>query len=236
MRIDKNHWLLTNPIAHRGLWNEKMPENTILAYENAIKHGFPIEIDLQKSCDGEIFVYHDDDLLRLANVNAKICHKNKDYIKSLNILDTNEKIPTLTEVLETVNGRVPLLIEIKNQPDKNIVKDTLKALKDYNGEYAIQSFNPLYLLQLKKLDKSVLRGVLGTKSNEPKGAIKKFIVNKMPLNFLIKPDFISYRINDLPIKTKKVPIISWTITDSLTKEKAERLSKNFIFENFIPKK
>ena len=70
MRLNSSSWLLTRPIAHRGLWNDEIPENSLLAYENAIKHGYPIEIDVHKSKDGVLFVFHDDNLKRLTGDDA----------------------------------------------------------------------------------------------------------------------------------------------------------------------
>ncbi|MBQ7340378.1 MAG: hypothetical protein IJW43_05960 [Clostridia bacterium] len=234
MKLNNSHWLLSRPIAHRGLWNENIPENTLLAYQNAIENGFPIEIDLHRSLDGEIFVFHDDDLSRLTGVKGKIYEKTKSEIKSLTINGTKEKIPTLSETLEFVNGRVPLLIEIKLQPNSKIVLDVVKILKMYKGEFAVQSFNPAYIIKIKKLAPEFTRGVLASKAKF-KNKLHGFIVNKMPLNFIAKPHFISFRHTDLPIK-RKPPIICWTITSTKQWKACSPYAKNIIFENFIPKK
>ena len=236
MRLNSSHWLLATPIAHRGLWNEEIPENSLLAYKNAIESGYPIEIDVHKSKDGVLFVFHDDNLLRMTGVDALLHEKTSTEIKALNLLSTEEKIPTLSEVLETVSGKVPLLIEIKNQPDSTVVDDTIALLREYKGEFAIQSFNPTYIIKTKKLAPEFIRGILGGgKADGSK--FKTFIIKKMPLNFLAKPDFISFNHTDLPLKKKvKVPTICWTITSAEQQERAKLYAKNIIFENFIPKK
>ncbi len=235
MKINSSHWLLNIPIAHRGLWNDKIPENSLLAYKNAIDNGYPIEIDVHKSKDGVLFVFHDDNLLRMTGVDSLLHEKTSSEIKALNLNGTEERIPTLKEVLECVDGKVPLLIEIKNQPDSTVVDDTINLLRNYKGDFAIQSFNPLYIIKTKKLAPEYIRGILGGKVSGSK--FKRFIVKKMPLNFLAKPDFISYRHSSLPIKKKvKVPIICWTVTNSEQEERAKAYAKNIIFENFIPRK
>ncbi len=237
MRLDSSHWLLNKPIAHRGLWNEEIPENSLLAYENAIRHGFPIEIDVHKSKDGVLFVFHDDNLKRMTGDDALLHQRTSAEIKSLFLLGTEQKIPTLKEVLECVDGKVPLLIEIKNQPDASVVDDTIAMLKEYNGEFAIQSFNPTYIIKCKRLAPHFIRGVLGTGSEGNLSAFKRFIVKNLSLNFIAKPDFISYDYRNLPLKKKtRLPIICWTITSSEDEKWARKYALNVIFEKFIPQK
>ena len=233
MKLNNSHWLLSRPIAHRGLWNDNFVENSLSAYQNAIDNGFPIEIDLHRSLDGEIFVFHDDDLARLTGVEGKIFEKTAKEIKSLSLNGSKEKIPTLSETLKLVKGKVPLLIEIKLQPTNKIVFDVVKILRDYKGEFAIQSFNPAYIIKVKKLAPDFTRGILSSKAKF-KNKFRGFVVNKMPLNFIAKPHFISYRHCDLPIKTRR-PVISWTITSTADWEKIKPYSSNIVFEKFIPK-
>lgn len=234
MRINNLHWLLSSPIAHRGLWTDEIVENSITAFNNAIKEGYPIEIDVHLSSDGEIFVFHDHDLERLTGKKGKIYQLDSEKIKSLSIVGSKEKIPTLDEVLSLIDGKVPILIEIKQQENKVIVDKVVEKLANYSGQVAIQSFNPLYIIRLKKIAPNIIRGILGTKL-DTKNAIRNFVLKNMPLNFLAKPDFISYRFTDLPIKTK-VPVIGWTLTNQSDYDSIKNKVSNIIFENFIPKK
>ncbi len=237
MRLNSSHWLLTRPIAHRGLWNEEIPENSLCAYGNAIEHNYPIEIDVHKSLDGVLFVFHDDNLKRLTGVDALLHQKTSTEIKSLYLNGTKEKIPTLNEVLDLVDGKVPLLIEIKNQPDKTVVDDTVALLKNYKGDFAIQSFNPIYIIRVKKLAPRFIRGVLGTATVKNVSAFSRYVIKNLSLNFLAKPDFISYNFKNLPLRKKiKLPLICWTVTNQEQEEKAREHALNVIFENFIPKK
>lgn len=234
MRIDKNHWLFNKPIAHRGLWGNNVIENSLSAYQKAIDNGYPIEIDLFSTLDGEIVSFHDINLNRMTGVNEFIYKKTLKQLKELSLLDSEEKIPTLHEVLSLVNGKVPLLIELKNQPHKTFIEKIVNILKKYKGAFAIQSFNPLYLLKVKKRAPEFLRGVLASNIPDTNKTIEKFIVKRMPLNFLVKPDFISYDYKGLPLKGNKLPVISWTVTDNLTHNKIKPYCENIIFENFIP--
>lgn len=239
MRIPKDSWLFNTPIAHRGLWNEQIPENTMPAFENAINHGFAIEIDVYITTDDEIVVIHDDELSRLTGVSGKPNEKSLAELKSLRILGTDNQIPTLKELLKVVDGKVPLLIEIKPTQRMEVVDKTVEILKDYTGDFAIQSFNPKKLLRVKKLAPEFIRGVLGMPQLFPMKKFDLFIVKKMPLNFLIKPDFISYYHGAYPLKkckTKNKLLLAWTITNEQIAEQALQFADNIIFENFIPKK
>ena len=239
MRIDKNHWLLNRPIAHRGLWGGQVIENSLPAYQNAIDNNFPIEIDLYSSNDGEIFCFHDFNLARMTGENSLIYQNSCKQLKKLRLQNSNHQIPTFEEVLSLVNGKVPLLIEIKNQPEKSVIEKIVERLRSYNGEFAIQSFNPLYIKQVKKLAPEFIRGILGTNEYEKEeSAFNNFIIKKMPLNFLIKPDFISYNYKGLPLKKRKIKgktVLAWTVTSSEIAHTVNDFCDNIIFENFIPK-
>ena len=240
MRFDNNFWLFTKPIAHRGLWSNEIVENSLSAYQNAVNHGYPIEIDLYSSADGVIFSFHDDNLKRMTGEDGYIYQKSASELLALSLNGTNEKIPTFEQVLNLVNGKVPLLIELKKQPDKTYVDKVIKRLKSYKGEFAIQSFNPPYIKRVKKLAPEFCRGILATKTHgKHLPFVQRHIVKNMSLNFLIKPDFISYSFEDLPLKkckTKNIPLITWTITNQADYHKIKPFAKNIIFEKFIPQK
>ena len=236
MRISKNHWLNTVFIAHRGLWDNDTPENSIIAYKKAIDNGYAIEIDLYETTDKEIVCFHDKNLKRLTGLDKNVFDLSLSKLKELSI-GKGQKIPTLKEVLTLCENKTPLLIELKNQPSKTFVNSVINILKDYKGEFAVQSFNPLYIKKIKKLAPEFLRGILSSKVPDTKSKLERFIVKRMPLNFLAKPDFISYEHIGLPLKKNKgLPVISWTITSQSEYEKAKPFVNNIIFENFIPKK
>lgn len=238
-RINDNHWLINKPIAHRGLWGENIKENSLSAYKNATEHGYPIEIDVYLSADGVIMSFHDENLKRMTGAEGKIYQKSYDELRKLRLLNSNEVIPTLEEVLKIAKGKSPLLIEIKDQPNKLIVDKLVERLKTYDGEFAIQSFNPFYVNRVKKLAPSFIRGILATELDSGKSAITKYVLKHMSFNFLIKPDFISYSYTGLPIKKRKIKnkrVITWTITSSEIEQKVKPYAQNIIFEHFIPDK
>ncbi len=242
MALDKNSWLINKPIAHRGLWGENIVENSISSYLNAKNFGYPIEIDVFCSSDGVLYSFHDEDLERMTGVKGKIYQTPSSVLDRLMLNGTNEHIPKLTDVLSSVNGKIPLLIEIKNQPDALIVDRVLDALNGYKGEFALQSFNPVYIKQIKKKAPYILRGLLYTTDKDSlktQNALVRFIIKKMLFNPIIKPHFLAIRVEDLELtkrKKKRYPIITWTVKNKEQLEKIKPFLDNIIFEGFVPDK
>lgn len=234
MRLNNNHWLLCRPIAHRGLWGEGVIENSLTAYKLASKKGYPIEVDLFLTTDKKLVCFHDDNLKRMTGVDKPIYDCSYEELLSLNLNGSEEKIPSFDQLKEIACGKSPLLIEIKDQPRKEIVDILIESLKDYKGEFAIQSFNPSYINKVRKKAPEFIRGILGTNvCPKEKNFFIRYILKHLSLNKLIKPDFVSYIHSGLPIKSK-LPVIAWTVTDKKTVKNLSSVCTNYIFENFIP--
>lgn len=200
-RCDMSDFTKT-PVAHRGIHDNKTtPENSISAFRAAIEAGCAIELDVQFTRDRKLIVFHDENLSRLCGVDKNPLDLTAEEISELRLLDTDEHIPTLEEVLTLVDGKVPLLVEMKNAlpVEWDMPKALYEAMKDYSGKYAIESFNPLFLYLYHKLDKSVPRGVLSFRFGKLKKKTDKIIsitLENLLWNFLAKPDFIAYRLSD----------------------------------------
>lgn len=236
-------WIVNQKIAHRGLHNEKYPENSIGAFKNAIKYGFAIELDVHLISTGELVVIHDHTLDRTTNKTGSVENLKGEEIKDIILTGTKEKLPTLKEVLEIVDGKVPLMIEIKNVGKVGELESKLyEMLKEYKGEYAVQSFNPLSLKWFKENAPEILRGQLSGyfKGEKSISFITKFLLKRMLLNGASKPHFINYDLEYIPNKYvqkyKNIPLLAYTIRDEKSLEYANKNNvSNVIFENFIPK-
>ena len=237
-------WIIETPIAHRGLDNGSIPENSMASFRNAIEKGYTIELDVQFTKDKELIVFHDDDLSRLTNDNRKVKNVNYQELKNLKLENTDEKIPTLKEVVEMVDNQVPLIIEIKDGEDIiGLSEKTYNIMKNYKGRYAIQSFNPFILEWFKNNASEVIRGQLSGTFREDAESLKfyeKFVLKNLLLNFKSKPNFIAYEldgVNNLSVKLLKgrnYPIISWTIENEEDMKKAYESTDNIIFDNILP--
>ena len=239
-RLSQNHWLCTQPIAHRGLHDNSVPENSLLAFQLAAAHNYAVELDVALSKDGEVVVFHDANLARVTGKDAFIGDLTLSELRALRLYDTDQRIATLAEVLSLLRGRVPLLIEIKAHADKSVVEKTLALLSAYRGQYALQSFDPRIIGRVKKQNPKVLRGILGSHADEEQSAFRRFFMRNMPLNFRIKPDFISHsyegiaQLSERKIKNKA--LLCWTIRTNEQLSFARRHADNVIFENIRPQR
>ena len=136
-------WLVNTYIAHKGLHDEESPENSLSAFQKAIDKNYAIELDVRLLSDNTVVVFHDEKISRMTSGDKYVNSLTKEELKDYPLLNSKEVIPTFEEVLNLVNGQVPILIEIKNDGNVgDLEKQVLKLLKEYNGEFAVQSFNP----------------------------------------------------------------------------------------------
>lgn len=236
------NFLKKSLIAHRGFHNikENIPENSIEAFKLAIEKGYIIELDLHILKDNNIVVFHDDNLFRMTGVNKKIKDCTYNEIKDLRLNNTDNYIPLFTDVLKIVDGRVPLLIELKYDVKVGkIEKEVMKILNGYKGKYAIMSFNPLSVFYLKRKYPDVIRGQLSCNYKDVKiNFIKRYILKNMYFNFITKPDFIAYAIKSMPCKKveefrRNGLVLGWTIKSEEGLKKAKLYFDNFICENIL---
>lgn len=222
-------FLKENLIAHRGYHYKNIPENSIDAFNEAIKKKYIIELDIHLTKDNKIVVCHDYNLKRIANVDKEIEKLNYDEIKELKLFKTNNKIPLLEEVLKIINGKVPVIIELKV---KNLIRvgklerELVKILDNYNGKFAVKSFNPLTVIWFKKHKDNYIRGLL---------VETKKAYNLMFIKFC-EPDFLSssYKLlKDKRIKKfkKNKPVLAWTIRNKKNYDKYIDKYDNLICEN-----
>lgn len=237
---EKTKFLTESLIAHRGLHDDKVPENSLTSFKKAIVKKHIIELDVHLLKDGNIVVFHDDNLERMTGLNKKIKNTTYDEIKSLKLKDTKEHIPLFLDVLKLVDGQVPLLIELKYDNKVGKLEDKLiNILKDYKGLYALQSFSPLSLIYLKRKCPNIARGLLVAKFKKSHMFfLKKIILRNMLLNKWIKPDFISCQYEFL--NNKKIQkfhhdklLLTWTIRNKDDYNKYKKLCDNCIAENII---
>ena len=223
-------------IAHRGLHNEKIPENSLLAFRQCIEKRKAIELDIHLTKDEKLVVFHDNNLKRMANHNRKIKNCTLRELKSLKLKNTEERIPQLEEVLNLVNGKVLLVIEVKGgSPIHKIGTELVSLLDSYSGDFFIQSFDPRMIWWLKHHRPNYIRGLLVDAGQKEKNWKKQWM-QKMYFNFLIQPDFISYNIKGLPnqkiakLKEKGILILTWVVRTLEEKQRANQYADVSIFE------
>ncbi len=230
--------------AHRGLHDLRrgVVENTLPAFEAARDAGFGMELDVQFSKDRQIIVFHDDDLLRLADDPRKVWEVPLEELRSIPLAGVDSaRIPTFRQVLEAVGGRVPLLIEIKNGPYNGaLCRAVMDMLADYSGEYLVESFNPLIVLWFRIHAPHVVRGQLvdAMAGYRPQvNATAAFFMAGMLGNFLSRPDFVAYNVNapgffspHLQRFLFRTPMAAWTVDTPEIAALVEKRREISIFE------
>ena len=236
-------WMNDINIAHRGLHNisKGIPENTILAFDQAINNHYAIELDVHILKDGTLIVFQDDTLKRCCNIDKKVKTMTYEEINKLTLFDTEHKIPTLEDVLSYIDGRVPLIIEIKTDKSaRNICPKLTKLLKKYKGKVAVKSFSPFIIYWFKKHYSDIPRGLLAANFDTEKSfkIVKKIFLSSLLFMPLCKPDFLSIQLKMLKCKKIKrikreqnLPVLGWTFKTKLDRINYEHYCDSYIFEN-----
>ena len=233
--------------AHRGLHNKKagVPENTMTAFCRAVEAGYGIELDVQLTKDQEVVVFHDFDLKRICHVKGDVSDYTYEELQQFPICGTKERIPRFEDVLKMVDGRVPLLVEIKYKEfGSRICPKADRYLQDYKGPYVMESFHPLALLWYRLHRPEIARGQLSMnfQRRETNYLPPHLLVRHLLLNFVGRPDFIAYDIRDRGTVSRNIcrsffgcPCAAWTVKSRTQLKEAKKGFDAFIFEGFMPK-
>ncbi len=243
---------LSRPIAHRALhdMSQGRPENSRAAIRAAIAAGYGIEIDLQLSRDGRAMVFHDDTLDRLTAETGPVRGRSAEELGRIALAGTDEGIPSFVEVLALVDGRVPLLVELKNQHGKPGDTDGVlegavaRDLAGYSGPLALMSFNPRMVRRLAELAPDWPRGLVTCAYGaedwpdlaEPVRAHLRAIPDFAPAGC----SFISHEASDLrrprvaELKAQGAKVLCWTIRSPQAEDEARKVADNITFEGYAP--
>lgn len=233
--------------AHRGLHDNKgdAPENSMKAFERAVENNYGIELDVQLSKDKVPVIFHDFTLERVCGQKGKVQDYSYEELRGFSLYGTEEKIPRLEDFLKMVNGRVPLIVELKVEwTDVSVCPLADGLLQDYQGAYCIESFNPLALIWYRKNRDRVMRGQLSDaflQEEGPKGLLY-FVLEHMLLNCITKPDFIAYNHKYYWTLSRQICkklygnlAVAWTIKNQKELDDRRKNFDLFIFEGFVPR-
>lgn len=232
-------------LAHRGLHtkDKSIPENSMAAFRRAVEAGYGIELDIQLATSGEVVVFHDATTDRVCGVSNTIEKMSYDEMLELRLCGTDEKIPLFKDFLEMVDGRVPLLIELK--PTNNydsLCRAAWEFMKDYKGKFCIESFDPRIVCWFKKNHPEILRGQLTAPANTLGDDVAKIIrimIATLLSNVIARPHFISYRKYDFGFTYRFVRALGamtfvWTVRDDDDYAELEKTNDAIIFEFIKP--
>ncbi|NNM72136.1 glycerophosphodiester phosphodiesterase family protein [Enterovirga aerilata] len=242
-------WLTERPIAHRGLHDAAHRfENTVSAAEAAIAAGFAIECDVQLSADGEAMVFHDHDLDRLTGAAGPVRERSAAELGRLGIGGSEDRIPTLTEFLDRIGDRTPLVVEIKSRfdGDERLARRTVEILTGRRGRHVVKSFDPAIIGLVRRIAPDLPRGIVGQSRYDAGDAAQLPPERLRAMTDLLhwdetRPDFVSWRHLDLPCaaaflprRLAGVPVMTWTIRSGEEACRALPHADQIVFEGFVP--
>lgn len=241
-------WLIERPVAHRGLHGNGAIENTLGAARAAADAHYAIEVDLQLTADNEVVVFHDDTLDRLTTATGPLAGRTLAELKQIPIRGSDERIPTLQELLDLVAGQTPLVIELKSDwtGDEKLPACVAKILAGYAGPVAGMSFDPEMLMSLKKYAPGLPRGIVAERYYDdpewnPATRRQKFTLGNLLHIPRTKPHFVAYYIRDLPALAPLIArhllgmkLLTWTVRSEAERRKARLWTNQMIFEGFRP--
>ncbi|MBQ2633928.1 MAG: glycerophosphodiester phosphodiesterase [Oscillospiraceae bacterium] len=228
--------------AHRGLYtaDQRVPENSLAAFQLAAEAGYGMELDVQLSRDGEVVVFHDETLDRICFVPGRVDELDSAVLCRLPLCGTEETLPRLREVLDLVAGRTPLIVELKTgRRRRELCEKTLKLLRDYPGAACVESFDPRIVAWFRFHAPELLRGQL---AQTPKafqtagmGRVTGFLLGHTLLNIAARPEFIAYRIGPRPRSVRLAELlgamrVGWTAHSA----RAQKGRDAVIFEFYRP--
>ena len=195
--------------AHRGLHtpDKRIPENSLPAFARAAEAGYGMELDVQLSRDGQVVVFHDDDLKRVCGREERVDELTWPELHALSLCGTEERIPLFSQVLDLAAGRTPLIVELKTgKRNRELCRKTLALLRAYPGKACVESFDPRIVAWFRFRAPELLRGQLAQlparyrEDGQP--AFLGFILGNTLLNFMARPEFIAYQIGPRPLPVR----------------------------------
>ncbi len=241
---------LRRPFAHRGFHDagDGRPENSLAAARAAIAHGYGIEFDVQLTANGEAVVFHDYVLDRLTGASGAVRQRTAAELAGIRLTDRDEGIPSLQEFLKVVAGRVPLLLETKDQ-DGALGEDVgplelavAMALDDYDGDVALMSFNPHSVAAMKVLARNRPRGLVTSAFPKGKWPISEAVLaslREIPDYSRTGSVFITHKASDLDrprvtaLKSEGATILCWTVRSPEEERIARQVADNVTFEGYL---
>jgi len=227
--------------AHRGLHtkDQKVPENSLPAFVAAREQGYGVELDVQISKDGEVVVFHDDDLKRACGLAQEVGDINWAELSALKLFGTAERIPLLTEALEAL-GDAPVIVELKvNSTD--LCKKTLDILRESGRYWCVESFDPRVVEWFRKNAPDVLRGQLSCPSEEFHDLSKSaaFLLANLLKNYMSRPHFVAYSTASSPLSLRLCKLMGamnmvWTVRPEHDIKRHQKENDAVIFEYYMP--
>ncbi len=234
-------WIRRWRYAHRGLFtrDQQVPENSTAAFAAAIEAGCGIELDVALTADRRLVVFHDDSLDRMCGRPGRIWELPYGELAGLGLAGTAERVPLFSDVLSLVDGRVPLIVEVKSSPLRQELCQAVAGMLDtYPGRFCVESFDPLIVGWFRRNRPGILRGQLAGRggSGSRWSRLQWLVLRYLLVDVVGRPHFIAYRVNDMDNPSYRLCrrlgalTVGWTVRDAAGWSTAVRCCDAVIFE------
>jgi glycerophosphoryl diester phosphodiesterase len=250
-------WLIARPIAHRGLHDKArgVIENSLRAAQAAIAGRYAIECDVQMSSDGEAMVFHDYVLDRLTSETGPVAARTAAQLEAITLKDApgapEDRIAPLPAFLDAIDGRTPLIIEIKTgfDADMRLADRVATLVAARAAPIAIKSFDPRIIAHLRAKDARIDHvplGIVAEANYEQPGWARLSAEERRAWPALVdfaqtRPDFLSFNVRDLPHAAPHLfraalgkPVMTWTVRDKKAEARARQWADQIVFEGLTP--
>jgi glycerophosphoryl diester phosphodiesterase len=243
-------WLTARPIAHRGYHDAAAGriENTLPAAEAAMARGFAIECDIQLTADQHVVVFHDDTLDRLTKSTGDVSACTLPALRAARFRAGADSIPTLEDLLDLVDGKVPLIIELKSRVtgDRRLEAAAASLLLAYGGPVAVMSFDPASMIAMRRIAPAIPRGMIADRFEAAEWPAIASPLRRLAGRWLLAapavwPAFLAYDVDALPASPPlalrhffRLPLLTWTVRTPAQRAVAEEWADQIIFEGFDP--
>ena len=235
--------------ARRGFFDpaKDIPENSLAACRAAMEHGYGLILDVRITKDGVPVLFHDERIYRMTGFAGDVETSTLAEIKAMRLLGTEERIPTLEEALELVDGQVPVVLELhvcggNYETLCDLVCDVLDV---YEGVFAVQSFDPRVLRWFRQQRNEYIRCQMSDynycSGTSWKSRIWDLFCTSLFMNFLTEPDMISCsmgtRINPSLWLCRILYHVPWFVWTVRTMEEYEQVRTDgaiVVFESMEP--
>ena len=193
--------------------------------------------------DGEVVVFHDDDLKRGCGIDGRICDMTLEEVRALRLFGTDEQIPLFSDVLGIFGGKQPLIVELKYAPNwEPLSEKTRQMLAAYGGPACVESFHPAIVRYFWQKDPDRVRGQLAMAARFYSASTPKllaFAASRLLTNVLTRPDFVAYGLGPKTVSARLCEALGamkvcWTAHGA--ENHARRMKENdaVIFEYYRP--
>ncbi|OYY07372.1 MAG: glycerophosphodiester phosphodiesterase [Rhizobiales bacterium 35-68-8] len=241
--------LIRRPIAHRGLHDAArgVIENTASAFRAAIAGGYGIELDVQPSADGVPVVFHDTVLDRLTDATGAVRERSVAELEAVRMRGTDDRILPLSRVLDLIDGRAPVFIELKSRfdGDTRLAHACVDVVARRPAPLALMSFDPDMVAAVRTADRGLLRGIVAERRYDHDEWTGIPAATKFSMAHLLhwprsRVHFVAYKVHDLSTVAPRLaraagmPVLTWTVRTAADRRRADMAADQMIFEGFTP--